>query len=97
MTFRGRIKAVAGLVVGFAGLLAGCGADSPSPSTGGGSCPSEIASLTPAQISMYSGAQIAALSTNIRCLSDAALGASLGTARGATVTSMPSPASRSRY
>src|SRR5437588_120097 len=84
MTLHGRTAEVySKLVVVLAALLvAGCGANNASPSSDEGSCSSEIASLTPDQIRKHSGAQIDALGTSIRCLSDAALGALSGNSLG---------------
>ena len=84
MTLVRKLRVGSCLVVVFACMLAGCGGNGMSSNPGGGACPSAIAAITPEQIRMYSGAQVVALGTNIRCLNDAALGALSGNSNAGT-------------
>jgi len=63
---------------GDGGLFAGVGTGEAGTEGGGALCSADVAAITPEQIKTFTAQQVVALGTNIRCLSDGALGALSG-------------------
>src|SRR5260370_14419234 len=63
---------------GDGGLFAGVGTGEAGTEGGGALCSADVAAIPPEQIKTFTAQQVVALGTNIRCLSDGALGALSG-------------------